>query len=38
MKNSHIFSQILQHIDWNAFNAIVSKHKGNKAAKGIRAC
>lgn len=35
MKNSHIFSQILQHIDWNAFNAIVSKHKGNKAAKGI---
>lgn len=35
MKNSHIFSQILQHIDWDSFNAIVAKHKGNKAAKGI---
>ena len=35
MKNSHIFSQILQHIDWDTFSAIVTKHKGNKAAKGI---
>ena len=35
MKNSHIFSQILQHIDWDTFNAIVTKHKGDKASKGI---
>lgn len=35
MKSSHIFSQILQHISWDAFNAIVAKHKGDKAAKGI---
>jgi hypothetical protein len=35
MKNSHIFSQILQHISWDAFNNIVEKHKGNHATKGI---
>jgi len=35
MNNSHIFSQILQHISWDTFNTIVEKHKGNHAAKGI---
>jgi len=35
MKNSHIFSQILQHIRWESFNSIVEKHNGNHAAKGI---
>ncbi len=35
MKNSHIFSQILQHINWDAFNGIVLKHNGNYATKGI---
>lgn len=35
MKNSHIFSQILQYIDWDIFDSIVAKHNGNKAAKGI---
>jgi hypothetical protein len=35
MKNSHIFTQVLQHINWDAFSSIVAKHKGDKAAKGI---
>jgi hypothetical protein len=34
-KGSHIFSQILQYIDWDIFNKIVTRHKGNHAAKGI---
>ena len=29
MKGSHIFSQILQRIDWNEFNRIVKKHNGD---------
>lgn len=35
MKNSHIFSQILQYINWEAFNSIVQKYNGDYAAKGI---
>jgi hypothetical protein len=35
MKGSHIFSQILQRIDWDEFNKIVKLHKGDKGAKGI---
>jgi len=35
MKNSHIFSQILQHIRWEAFENIVQKYSGDHAAKGI---
>lgn len=35
MKNSHIFSQILQHINWDAFNSIIQKYNGDYAAKGI---
>jgi hypothetical protein len=35
MKNSHIFTQVLQHINWDTFSSIVAKHKGDKAAKGI---
>lgn len=35
MKGSHIFSQILQRIDWNEFNRIVKKYNGDRNAKGI---
>lgn len=35
MKNSHIFSQLLRHINWEKFSSIVAKHKGDKASKGI---
>ena len=35
MKSSHIFSQILQHIRWEAFEDIVQKYSGDHAAKGI---
>lgn len=34
-KGSHIFAQILQHIDWDVFQSIVAKYGGDKAAKGI---
>ncbi len=35
MKNSHIFSQLLRHINWEKFSSLVAKHNGDKAAKGI---
>ena len=35
MQNSHIFSQILQKIDWNHFSHLVEKHKGDARSKGL---
>jgi len=34
-KGSHIFSQLLQHINWDTFNDIVRHHSGDRAAKGF---
>ena len=35
MKSSHIFSQILELINWGKFSEIVSKYSGDFASKGI---
>lgn len=35
MQSSHIFSQILRHINWDTFKQIVDRHGGNFASKGI---
>ena len=35
MQNSHIFSQILQKIDWNHFSKVVDKYQGDARSKGL---
>jgi hypothetical protein len=35
MNGSHIFSQIIHRLDWDAFKFIVDRHRGDHAAKGI---
>lgn len=35
MQNSHIFSQVINKINWEAFSRLVERHNGDFAAKGI---